>query len=322
VHDDRIVDLYRVARERERERERVVHADFDQIATIDVAPQQRLFVRREGVAESFEEALAGRMAELLSDGGRISAAFARDCWVPLGPLIASGWEDRLRREARALLDVAARRCDLTVRATGDTPRRLDLVGQAAIAAHGGLLPRLYASDATLALVAAVSGRAVTPCPYEPERFILSALSRPGDTHGWHWDDYPYALVLVLDAALPGTGGELEFVPGTVWNKNDPQVAAIVRRGPVRRASVRSGEAYLLRSDTTLHRVTEIGPRGVRRIAFAMAFADANDARAVTHETTERLYGSDAATSAATDASIQAKYSREPRKSTIAISGSS
>jgi len=254
---------------------------------------------------SFEAALAGRTAELLAGGDRLSAAFERDGWVALGPLVESGWEDRARAEARALIDGAARRCDITVSVTGDSPRRMELVGQAAIAAQGGLLPTLYASEATLALVCAVAGRVVTRCPYQPERFILSALSRPGDTHGWHWDDYPYALVWVLDAAAAGAGGVLEFVPRTVWDKRDPQVAAFLRRGPIGRAHVRSGEAYLLRSDTTLHRVSEILPGSGRRIAFAMAFADAGDGRLVTHETTECLYGVDASTGA-TDASIQAR----------------
>ena len=289
--------------------------------TVSSSPMSAAAEREAG---SFEAALAACTAEPLAESHELSAAFRRDGWVPLGRLLEAVWEERLRREAHDLVASAALRRDVTVGVTGNSPRRMEIVGQSMIAAHGGLLPRLYAAESILALVAAVAGRPVRRCPYEPERFILSVLAKPGDTHGWHWDDYPYALVFIVDGPAPGGGGLLEFVPRTVWNKDDPRVAAFVRRGPVGRAHLRSGDAYLLRSDTTLHRVSELGPGSGRRIAFAMAFADVDDDRIVTHETTECLYGSSvpAGATRATEASIQARYSREPRSSTIAISGSS
>ena len=63
-------------------------------------------------------------------------------------------------------------------------------------------------------------------PFEPEEFVATRMQFAGDTHGRHWDDYAFALVMVLHA--PKWGGAVETIADTVWNKRDPQVDAYVR----------------------------------------------------------------------------------------------
>jgi hypothetical protein len=140
----------------------------------------------------------------------------------------------------------------------------------------------------LALLSDVAGEAVVPVPYEPEELIATRLESAGDTHGWHWDDYGFALVWVLRAPPPSDGAALEFVTGVPWCKTDPRLEAILaERVPVR-AHVAGGTVYLLRTDTTLHRVTPLR-RDVRRDALCFSYAAARDvARDVSHETLEAI----------------------------------
>jgi hypothetical protein len=60
-------------------------------------------------------------------------------------------------------------------------------------------------------------------PYEPEQFVITALDQDGDTHGWHWDDYSFALVWIIDCPPVAYGGFVQCVPHTEWDKNDPRL---------------------------------------------------------------------------------------------------
>jgi hypothetical protein len=81
---------------------------------------------------------------------------------------------------------------------------------------------------------------------------------------------------------------LEFVPDTVWNKQQPDIARIVRTRAVRTVALVAGDVYLMRSNTTLHRVAPV--RVGRRTVLNMAFASVADPATVTsHETVDRLW---------------------------------
>ncbi|MEU8435238.1 hypothetical protein AB0F18_20410 [Streptomyces sp. NPDC029216] len=87
----------------------------------------------------------------------------------------------------------------------------------------------------------------------------------GDTHGVHTDDYPYALVLFLEAPdTPADGGLLQYVPHT-------SALDVLDNGPVHTRHHRAGDAYLLRSDTTAHRVSPLSRPGVRRTVLNFAY---------------------------------------------------
>ncbi|MGW6389682.1 HalD/BesD family halogenase [Streptomyces sp. NPDC055103] len=107
---------------------------------------------------------------------------------------------------------------------------------------------------------------VVPCTaVSVERHVLNVLHRPGDTHGAHTDDYPLALVLFLEAPPhPADGGLLEFHPG----RGD--LDALDAPG-THRAHHRPGDAYVLRSDRTAHRVTPLDRPGLRRTVLNFAY---------------------------------------------------
>lgn len=215
--------------------------------------------------------------------------FRSSGYTELGPVVSAAAWGRLRGELGAAFAAAARYRDLTVTATGDSPRRLESVGQRALREHAAVVEELYRAPELLALLTEVAGEQVLPIDYEPEQYVASRLSEPGHVHGWHWDDYAFGLVWILTAPDPGAGGELEYVPGTRWDKRNPDVDAYLERGPIRRHSPAAGTAYLLRTDTCLHRVAPLN-RASERVILCFAYGCRADLdRDMTHETVEQLY---------------------------------
>jgi hypothetical protein len=139
-------------------------------------------------------------------------------------------------------------------------------------------------------LSAVAGDDVLPCPYEPEQYVITRLECCGDTHGWHWDDYAFALVWIVECPPAADGGIVQGVPGTRWNKDRPRIQQILENNPVHSWEVRPGEAYLMRTDTTLHRVHPI--TNGRRTIVNMAYACRDDlAKRPSHETMDTLWAS-------------------------------
>ncbi|MFI0242911.1 hypothetical protein [Streptomyces sp. NPDC016845] len=190
--------------------------------------------------------------------------FDADGYAPLPSLLTRDGLDELRVEARRLVDRARRR-DLTMACMDDSPRHMTTLGGHIIARESPLLCALYESPQLLGLVGEVAGEPPVTVPDPLERHVLNVLHRQGDTHGAHTDDYPYALVLFLEAPhTPVDGGLLQYVPraGSL---------ADLDTGRARLAHHRAGDAYLLRSDTTAHRVTPITRPGVRRTVLNFAY---------------------------------------------------
>nr|WP_156370995.1 hypothetical protein [Nocardia arizonensis] len=191
-------------------------------------------------------------------------------------------------EAVRLAAGSAVRRDIAFAETEFTPRRMRNVSRAQIAENGVTIQRVYESASVVQAVAAVAGEPVYRCPYEPEQFVITQLDRPGDTHGWHWDDYRFALVWVAECPESIDGGFVEFVPNTVWDKQRPGIEQIRRDRTVHRFEVGAGEVYLMRTDTTLHRVHPI--RRGRRTIVNMAFAAEEElCKPKSHETMDALW---------------------------------
>jgi hypothetical protein len=193
----------------------------------------------------------------------------------------------LRAVTAGALDRGVRR-DLRLAVTGGSRRRYRLATRDLLAAHSPVFARTYRSPELLARVAAAAGEPVVPVPYQPEEFIATRLEEPGDVHGWHWDDYAYALVWVLRAPPPDAGAGVELVRDVPWDKSAPRVREHVRAGRVERFHPPAGSAYLLRANATLHRVAPLRIPAVRDM-LCFSYANAIDARrAITHETLEAL----------------------------------
>jgi hypothetical protein len=86
------------------------------------------------------------------------------------------------------------------------------------------------------------------------------------------------------------GGWVEFVPRTVWDKNDPDtVARVLRERVVERRDHVRDDIYLLRGDTCMHRVAPLAGDAFR-LVLNLAWASGEDLRKpVSHETLNALY---------------------------------
>ena len=214
--------------------------------------------------------------------------FARDGFADVTAAIAHDVRMRIGREVTAAIDAHAERRDVRIAATGDSPRRYRVVGRDTLAATCPQAASFYRSAPLLALLSAIAGEQVVPVPYAPEELIATRLEAAGDTHGWHWDDYGFALVWVLCAPARADGAALEYVTGVPWCKAAPRVDAILaQREPVQ-AHLPAGTVYLLRADTTLHRIAPLR-RDARRDAVCFSYAAAHElTRDVSHETLEAI----------------------------------
>jgi hypothetical protein len=191
-------------------------------------------------------------------------------------------------EVDLLVDERSAYRNMQLRETGNSWRRMRNVGATDIKRHDGWIAALYNSPAFRKALSRVAGEPVLECPYEPERYVITRLERAGDTHGWHWDDYSFGVVFVVECPPVKSGGFVQCVPGTRWDKKNPQVFQKIIDYPIRSYALRTGDLYLLRTDTTMHQVHPIleGRRTIVNFAYA-AHRDAT--KNITHETMEELF---------------------------------
>ncbi|MEV0174544.1 hypothetical protein AB0I00_25910 [Streptomyces sp. NPDC050803] len=206
-------------------------------------------------------------ADLLARADAPAAArhrFHADGYLPLPGLLTSHGLAVLRREARRLEGIARRR-DFAMACMDSSPRHMTTLGGRVIAEESTLIPRLYEDRGLLGLVDRVAAEAAVTVADPLERHVLNILHRQGDTHGAHTDDYPYALVLFLEAPQsPDDGGLVEYAARAASLRD-------LEGEHARTAHHRAGDAYLLRSDTTAHRVTPLTRPGVRRTVLNFAY---------------------------------------------------
>jgi len=186
--------------------------------------------------------------------------------------------------------VASHGCrrELVVSETGNSQRRMRNVRRDQIKASGSIISDLYCVPAVREVLSTIAGEKVLECPYEPEQFVITALDQDGDTHGWHWDDYSFALVWVIDCPPVAHGGFVQCVPHTEWDKNNPRLNQWFVTRPIYSVELLPGDLYLMRTDTTLHRVYPV--TGGRRVIVNMGYAACGDlTKQISHETMDNLW---------------------------------
>jgi hypothetical protein len=203
-------------------------------------------------------------------------------------LVSQEVKTRLADEVERLVAGHGIRRDLTFKETGDTDRKMRNVSRREIHSNGSVVPAVYSSPEIREALGEIAGEEVLECPYVPEQYVITELVKDGDTHGWHWDDYSFALIWVIDCPPLEDGGFVQCVPRTAWNKEDPQLHRQFVRQPIYSMEVEPGDLYLIRTDTTLHRVYPI--RNGRRLILNMGYAALRDQpREVSHETMNNLW---------------------------------
>lgn len=179
-----------------------------------------------------------------------------------------------------------------------TPRHLKTIGGSKIAAESPLLSAFYADPGVRAAIEGMAGRRVFACKHPEEFLVANYLTETGATHGWHLDDPAFALILFFESPPPQEGGLLELIRN--WHaicaragaspseEVDRVVDACRKAGRIQVKSHAAGDAYLLRADRVLHRVTELTAPGARRSVINLAYeATLNPAYGVT---ATKLYG--------------------------------
>jgi hypothetical protein len=192
-------------------------------------------------------------------------------------------------ELEELFETQARRRDLIIKQSGNTPRKYSNLDRDSLAEGSNVIPAVFRAPGLYTLLGDIVGEKVLPVPYLPEEYIASRLHKPGDVHGWHWDDYTFALIWVFKMPDERNGGSLEYVKRVPWNREDPQVDELVAKGPVISRHPTVGSAYLLKADTALHRVAPLRYEAERMIVCYSFATEADLDREVDHESMEALY---------------------------------
>lgn len=220
---------------------------------------------------------------------KIAQRFQEDSYVKISGILPSVISTAVRAEVYSLLEKYAGRKELFVKETDNTPRFMSTVRQVDIARNGKIIPLVYESELFLDFISQIVGEKAIFCPYEKEQYVISRMAEEGDTHGWHWDDYSYSLIWFMEAPPPELGGNLEFIPNTTWDKNNPRIDYYLKNYQVQTRHHSAGEAYLLKADTCLHRVSPL-KENAARVMLAYTWASPSDiAKNISHETLDQLY---------------------------------
>jgi hypothetical protein len=243
----------------------------------------------ENVVSEHLKNLSDSLVEYLRDDYR------HDTMVVFRDLLPEGIRLEMEKEARMLLEAAAQRRDVVIEQSGGTPRAYNSVGRDAIREDGTYIPAFFDSDAILKFLGKVIGETVYRVPYAPEEFIINSQSLTGDTHGWHWDDYSFALVWIVDEPDVLSGGRVEFVPRVPWDKSNTRslLEHTLRTDPIQSVHVPAGSCYLLRAKDALHRISPLAKETCRTV-IVFTYATEGDLRdsSISHESMESIYPAD------------------------------
>lgn len=239
----------------------------------------------------------------------LSHQLQRDGFLKVGHLLTPEAKRIVRDDVIRLIDRFSERNELSLETTGGTPRRMSTVRSELISEHGREVPLVYRSPELVDILEKIAGEKLSPCPSKDEEYLITKQEKVGDTHGWHWGDYSYALIWIIDTPPTEFGGMLQCVPHTRWNKKDPRINYYLSNNAIKTYSFVPGDVYFLKTDTTLHRTVPLSQPGVR-IILNMTWANAQDL-------TRKLEGNDrwwAKDGEAARRALQAQATGKPQES--------
>jgi hypothetical protein len=244
------------------------------------------------VSQDFDKRLHEHIEDAYKDDVLIrtlSQQYRREGYVKLRGLIPPDLFKIVSDEVYRLLDLHAKRIDIRLKETGNTPRYMSTVGQKAIATDSELIPAVYNSQALTGFLGRLAAQPVLSCPWDEEKFIIIRQERKGDTHGWHWGDFSFTLIWIIEAPGPEVGGMLQCIPHTDWDKENPRVPDYLMAHPIRTYGHATGDVYLLRSDTTLHRTIPLSEDRTRIILNTCWASESDTRKPATHETMTAMF---------------------------------
>ncbi|MVU79124.1 hypothetical protein GPX89_17965 [Nocardia sp. ET3-3] len=186
----------------------------------------------------------------------------------LGFLLPHRVKRMLAAEALALLDHHRQWGELLPEGEGSARRPVDLSRQE-VAAHASCIPGLYDCESLRHNLSVIAAEPVLPCP-DACRYTVSRRHHDDAAGQWHWDDYSFALILVVECPPLSDGGFVQTVAHTRRDWDHADVYRTLTRNPIHSWELYPGDLYLLRADTTLHRVHPF--ENGRRTTLTMAFS--------------------------------------------------
>ncbi|MFP7486347.1 hypothetical protein SFC65_19475 [Priestia filamentosa] len=218
--------------------------------------------------------------------------FKEDSFVILNDLFPQSLKDSFVYETKFLISNHHNRRDLSIKVTENSPRKFYNVNRDTIKKYGDFIPSFFNSDVVLNLLTKINNdETVHRIPYQPEEYIINSQQSVGDTHGWHWDDYTFAFIWVIDAPKEDEGALLEYIPNTTWDKSDYQncISKVLDSHEVKSRYLPEGTCYLMKAGTTLHRITPLLKDSTRTV-IVFSYASGEDLKKeITHETMEEIY---------------------------------
>lgn len=174
---------------------------------------------------------------------------------------------------------------------GKTPRNMFTVSKSNIDLAGDAIKEFYNDPAQCELLSQIGKEKVSCLTYENEKYIINGLGMENDTHGWHFDDYSYALVLIIRTPPVQYGGCVEYVPNSnnsTQRAEFDDINSILSSHVVNRRWFPDKTLYLMKSMTTLHRVTPISENH-NRLSLALSYANESDNNVNSHTSVTDLY---------------------------------
>ncbi len=238
-----------------------------------------------------EEALDFHIKEFSEQGNlrQKSQQFRREGYTKLRGLIPDSLFAQVTDEVSELLAQHARRIDIQIKETGGTPRKMSTVSAAEISRDSKLIPAIYNSASLKNVLGQIADAELYSCPWEGEKYVIIRQDQPGDTHGWHWGDFSFTVIWIIQAPGPETGGMLQCIPHTNWDKQNPRVHEYLLANPIRTYANATGDLYFLRSDTTLHRTIPLNSAATRIILNTCWASETDTKKPVTHETMDAMF---------------------------------
>lgn len=213
-------------------------------------------------------------------GGRVMSGVRRHILATHGVVDVTGIVPEattraVREEALRLLERHAERRGLPPAATDGTPGSPSVVHSHRIREHSRLIRELHGSRELLDPLEEIAGEKLHPCPRPDQELLVTRHRGRGDTSAWQWGEYAYALVWIVEAPPLASGGLLQCVPNTGWDRSDAHVLEHLTEHPIHSYYFRAGDLYLLRTDTTLHRTVPLTD-DTTRVLLTMTWASEAD----------------------------------------------
>ena len=179
--------------------------------------------------------------------------------------VSPGFFDELKRDVDALLAFRRRR-DFLMECMDNSPRRMNIVNGHIIEQNSTIIPALYNDPAIIEFLSSVIGEQVLPLTGDIDRYVINQLQMTSDTFGAHYDDYPISFVIILESPGIEGGGYSEMVPRA-------HSLSQLDENPIR-LPLKAGDAYVLKTDTTAHRVAPL-KQDTLRTAINFAYTTPN-----------------------------------------------